>query len=149
MSPLLLLLLFLLPIVEMYLLIRVGSFLGAWPTILIVLAAGAAGIAILRRQGPVALNRVLARMQSGEVPARELAEGTLLALAGLLLLVPGFVTDVAGILLLVPDLRRQVVARLVGRSFADGRASGDEPVVIEGEFERRADDSPKNLRDDP
>jgi UPF0716 protein FxsA len=143
----LLLLLFLLPIVEMYLLIRLGGYLGAWPTIALVILAGAAGIAILRRQGPAALNRVAARLQSGELPALEVAEGALLALAGLLLLIPGFMTDLAGLLLLVPGFRRRLAGRLVARAAAPGRGPADGPVVIEGEFESRPSDPPEKLRD--
>ena len=148
---LLLPLLFLLPIVEMYLLIRVGGYLGAWPTIATVIVAGAAGIAILRRQGPAALGRVVARMQAGQVPALELAEGALLALAGLLLLIPGFMTDLAGLLLLAPPLRRPLASRLAarvgGRMPAGDRSRAEGPVVIEGEFERRPIEPAEKLRD--
>jgi UPF0716 protein FxsA len=148
---LLLPLLFLLPIVEMYLLIRVGGYLGAWPTIALVIVAGATGIAILRRQGPAALGRVVSRMQEGQVPALELAEGALLALAGVLLLIPGFMTDLAGLLLLVPALRRRLAGRLAarmgGRMPAGDRGRAEGPVVIEGEFERRPTEPAEKLRD--
>lgn len=147
--PLLLPLLFLLPILEMYLLIRVGGYLGAWPTIALVVTAGAVGVAVLRREGPAALNRVAVRMRTGEVPALELAEGALLAAAGLLLLLPGFLTDIVGLLLLVPPCRRWAAGRLVRRLLPGGPASGRGSRVIEGEFVRRAPDPAERLRDRP
>ena len=130
-------LLFLLPIVEMYLLIRVGGYLGAWPTIGLVVGTALLGILLLRRQGPAALNRVLVRMQQGEMPARELADGALLGAAGVLLLMPGFCTDAFGLLLLIPACRSWAARRLAVRFAGPGAYAGDRTVVIEGEFERR------------
>ena len=133
-------LLFLLPILEMYLLIRVGNYLGALPTVALVLGTAAVGLALLRRQGPRALLGVQARLQVGELPVRELAAGALLALAGLMLLMPGFITDAMGIALLLPDWRERLATRLVarlGQQYQPPAGSGR--VIIEGEFERRQD----------
>jgi UPF0716 protein FxsA len=135
-------LLFLLPIVEMYLLIRVGGHLGAAPTILLVVGAAFLGMLVLRLQGPATLQRVAARLQAGEAPAgeapaQELAEGALLAAAGLLLLLPGFCSDLAALLLLVPAVRARVAARLVRRLLRGGAYRQAGHVIIEGQFERR------------
>jgi UPF0716 protein FxsA len=130
-------LLFLLPIIEMYLLIRVGGHLGAWPTIALVVGTAFVGILLLRHQGPAVFNRVRARLQAGEMPAQELAEGALLALAGVFLLLPGFFTDTFGLLLLVPACRAWAAGRLAARVTVAGVRPGGRHVVIEGEFERR------------
>jgi len=138
------------PVVEMYLLIKVGGYLGAWPTIGLVVLAAAAGVLVLRRQGPAVLSRVVSRMQAGVVPVEELAEGALLAAAGVMLLMPGFVTDIAALVLLVPTSRRAMAAWLLARRPRPDSARQAHSVVIEGEFERRpAEDAPVKLRDRP
>jgi UPF0716 protein FxsA len=147
--PSLLPLLFLFPLVELYLLIRIGGYIGPWPTLVLVLAAAMSGVLVLRRQGPAALNRVLARLQTGEHPATELAEAALLACAGLLLLLPGVLSDLAGLVLLVPGWRRRIAARLVRRVAADRETGSRDRTAIEGEFERRPEEPPPRLRDDP
>jgi UPF0716 protein FxsA len=142
-------LVFLLPVVEMYLLIRVGGELGALPTIGLVIGAAVFGILLLRRQGPAALERVVARLQRGEMPATELAEGALLALAGLLLLVPGFCTDLAALVLLVPAARAWLATRLSARFGPPATARNGRHEIIEGEYERRpesADAAPSDSR---
>ena len=143
------LLLFLLPIAEMYLLIRVGGYLGAWPTIALVVFAAFAGLALLRRQGPATLNRIVTRVQAGETPALELADGALFAAAGLLLLLPGFVSDLLAVLLLIPACRAVVAHRLVGRLAARGAGAHAQHAIIEGEFERRPPDDRVEKRDLP
>ena len=115
------LLLFLLtPLVEMYLLIKVGGWIGAWPTIGLVALTAVVGVALLKRQGLATLARGVARLNGGELPARELAEGVLLAVAGALLLTPGFVTDTFGFALLTPVLRARLAAALLTRVVPPG-----------------------------
>ena len=107
-------LLFLLtPLAEMYLLIEVGGRIGAWPTMGLVVLTAVIGVALLKRQGLRTLLRAQARLASGEVPAAEVAEGLLLAVAGALLLTPGFATDGVGFLILVPAVRARVASRLL------------------------------------
>lgn len=143
------------PIVEMYLLIKVGGYIGALPTILLVMATAVLGVLLLRIQGIMTLTRGLSRLQGGELPAREVVEGLLLAVAGALLLTPGFVTDSFGFLLLIPPVRVTVAQRLLrrvvvrtpggpsaGRGPGPGAGSGVDrsgPVIIEGEFESRSE----------
>lgn len=145
-----LLVLFSTPIVEMYLLIRVGGYLGAWPTIGLVLLTAAIGVVLLRWQGLATLTRGMRRMDLGELPAREMIEGLLLAVAGVLLLTPGFVTDVLGFALLWTRLRVTVANRLLARAGVGPggprRPGGGGPVVIEGEFESRTE---RDRDDDP
>jgi len=143
-----LLVFFITPIVEMYLLIRVGGYIGALPTIGLVMLTAVIGVTLLRIQGLATLTRGLGRLEGGEVPAREMVEGLLLAVAGALLLTPGFVTDAFGFGLLIPALRRRVATRILARveirsgaAFTAGEPgrTGARPGagrVLEGEFER-------------
>jgi UPF0716 protein FxsA len=110
-----LLIFFLTPIVEMYLLIEVGGYIGAWPTIALVMMTAVIGITLLRIQGLSTLTRGVGRLQGGELPAREMVEGLLLAVAGALLLTPGFVTDGIGFILLTPPLRAAIAERVLAR----------------------------------
>ena len=81
---------FTVPLVEMYVLIKVGEQIGALPTIALVVLTAVIGVALLRQQGLSTLTRGVSRLQSGEVPASERLEGLLLAVGGALLLTPGF-----------------------------------------------------------
>src|SRR5690625_5934233 len=88
-----LLLLLLMPLLEIWLFIRVGSYLGAGPTVALVVLTTVAGVAVLRRVGLNTLARANQRIRAGEVPAQEMGEGLVLVIAGLLLILPGFATD--------------------------------------------------------
>ena len=110
------LLLFLLtPLVEMYILIEVGAGIGAWPTVGLVTLTAVVGIALLKRQGFETLTRAGVRLAGGELPAQEVAEGLLLAIAGALLVTPGFVTDAIGFSLLAPVVRARLAKLLLAR----------------------------------
>ena len=110
-----LLIFFITPIVEMYLLIEVGGYIGALPTIGLVMITAVIGVTLLRIQGLSTLTRGVGRLQGGELPAREMVEGLLLAVAGALLLTPGFVTDGIGFVLLTPPLRSAIADRVLAR----------------------------------
>lgn len=135
----LLLLFIVLPMAELWLMIKMGGAIGALPTVLLVIATAAIGVTLLRIQGVSALLRAQTRMQAGEMPAEELVQGVFLALGGVLLLVPGFVTDALGFLCLTPGIRQFLVAGLLKRArvrtvHTAGAKSG--PDVIEGEYRR-------------
>lgn len=136
-----LLLFFLMPLVEMYILISVGGIIGAWPTIGLVVLTAVAGVGLIRVQGFATLTRGIERLNAGELPAGELAEGVMLAVAGALMLTPGFVTDTLGFVLLTPPLRRQIAAYLLSRINVVSLNQG-EPTdanggrTIEGDFKR-------------
>jgi UPF0716 protein FxsA len=141
--PLFLLLFVGLPLIELYLLIQVGSVIGALPTIALSILTALIGGTLVRIQGFSVLMRVRDAMARNEVPALELLDGALLLMAGLLLLLPGLVTDVVGFVLLVPVLRRLLIARYV-RILPGGPPSGQGPTgadqrVIEGEFRHERD----------
>ena len=137
--PFLLLLFIGLPLIELYFLIQIGSIIGAVPTIALSILTAVLGTWLVRRQGFGVLMRVRDALARDEVPALELWDGVLILIAGLVLLLPGFLTDILGFLLLIPPLRRWVVRRYVRvipvhSQTPYGPESG--PRVIEGRFRR-------------
>ena len=140
--PLLFLTFLLVPVLEIYLLIEIGSLIGAVWTVTAVVGTAALGAGLVRRQGLAALARFRSATQAGELPAVTIIEGLALLVAGAFLLTPGFFTDLVGFLLLTPPLRQFLVRRwLVGRVVtpADGTPSGRAPGVLDVES-RRIDD---------
>lgn len=105
----LLLLFVIIPIVEIVLLIQIGGEIGALATIAWLIAAAVIGINLIRLQGIATLIQAREQMAQGKAPAEALANGLLLAFAGVLLIVPGFATDAIAILCLIPALRRLVI----------------------------------------
>lgn len=128
----LLLLFILVPVIEIWVLISVGSVIGAFPTILLILSTAFIGLALLRQQGFSTLFRMQQRMQMGEVPAGEVIEGVVLAVGGALLLTPGFVTDAIGFLCLIPVTRQAMIKRALAGGIKMQGASN----TIEGEYRR-------------
>ena len=108
-----LLLFIVMPIVEMWLLITIGSYIGALSTIALVLFTALIGIGLLREQGVSTLWRGKEKLQQGKIPAQEMMEGIVLALSGALLLTPGFVTDTIGFLGLLPFSRIYLVKTIL------------------------------------
>jgi len=140
-----LLVFFLTPIAEMYLLIEVAGYIDAWPTIGLVMLTAVIGVALLKRQGLSTLTRGMNRLDAGEVPAMEMAEGLLLAIAGALLITPGFITDGVGFTLLFPPARMAIATRMLKNVEVRGMGPGahkptpssEDSVTLEGEFERK------------
>ena len=129
------------PLLEIYVLIQLGGLIGAVPTIAIVVLTALVGAKLVRAQGLIALARVRAAHDRGEVPALPILEGVILLVAGALLLTPGFFTDALGFMALVPSLRQRLIHRLVQRMAVHGEYQGtDRPGArtIEGEFRRNA-----------
>ncbi|MCC4816734.1 membrane protein FxsA [Vibrio lentus] len=171
MFPILLLLFIFVPIIEISLFIQVGGFLGLWPTIALVLITAFVGASLVRSQGIQTLMSVQGRLQQGEMPAQQILEGVMLAVAGVLLLTPGFMTDALGMLVLLPAPRamiakkmmeKMVVSNMSGGFHAGGQAGfgqspfGQDPFnrdpsdqskdgnTFEGEFEKKDDDNDRN-----
>lgn len=97
------------PIIEIMVLIHVGELLGAWPTIAIVIFTAWLGAKNVRQQGIATLQSVQNKMAHGEMPSDEIITGLLLLIAGILLVTPGFVTDIFGLLLLIPKMRALLI----------------------------------------
>lgn len=148
MSPLIFILLFFVatPLIELYFLIEVGSQIGAIATIALTVFTAVLGGMLVRLQGISVLMRVRDATARGEVPALEMLEGVLLLLAGLALLLPGFITDAVGFLLLITPVRRALILSWLKRRgvLRPGQPppqpdAPDQPRIIDGEF-RRDDD---------
>lgn len=111
------------PLAELAVIIKIGSWLGIGQTLALLLLISIVGAWLVKRQGVGILRRIQAQMNAGQVPGVELVDGALILLAGALLLVPGFLTDAAGLLLLVPPVRgglrrftrRRLTRRVTGR----------------------------------
>ena len=96
------------PLVEIAILIKIGSIIGAGYTIALVIGTAFLGVSLLRIQGISTLAKVQANISRGQLPATELIEGLILLISGALLLTPGFFTDSIGFLMLVPTLRQRL-----------------------------------------
>jgi UPF0716 protein FxsA len=95
----------LIPFSELYLLIKIGYYLGAFNTILVVIVTGLLGAYLAKLQGIKTMMRVRESMNRGELPAEEMLDALLIFVAGIVLLTPGFITDLAGLAILVPNTR--------------------------------------------
>lgn len=96
------------PLIELIILVKVGSYIGLWPTILIVVLTGIVGASLARYQGFIIINKIRSDVSSGRVPARELIDGLLVLIGGIVLLTPGFITDICGFFLLIPFTRNLI-----------------------------------------
>ena len=139
------------PIIEIFFLIKVGEIIGAFPTIILVVLTAVIGAGLLRQQGLSTLARLQQNMGQGKIPAQEMIEGVLLAVGGALLMTPGFVTDTIGFLCLLPFSRKFIAKDIIKRSaekmkaninvqmggFSQGAQNaqwGQEADIVEGEF---------------
>ncbi len=129
------------PIAEMWILIEVGQWLGALPTILLVMLTAVMGISLLRWQGLSTLARAQQRMQQGQMPAQEMLEGIALAVGGALLLTPGFMTDAFGFACLIPCSRRKLAALVVARFSHSGMSMYSDPLTRTGRYDSYTGDS--------
>ena len=96
------------PIIEIYLLIEIGSMFGALTAVTLVILTGFLGAFLARMQGLQTLYRIQESMREGRMPSGELLDALLIVIAGLVLLTPGFLTDSAGFLLLIPATRNAI-----------------------------------------
>ncbi|MDY0917911.1 FxsA family protein [Pseudomonas viridiflava] len=158
------LLMFLLfPVLELFILVRVGMSIGFLWTFLLVLATSMLGLFVMRVAGFATALRARESLSRGELPAQQMLEGLMVAVGGGLLLLPGFISDILGVICLLPVTRRLLISKVRQRAEAQAmrqRAFADdlqsradeqtansrahaihqptrEPDVIEGEFEHR------------
>ena len=103
------------PLVEIAFFVIIGNAIGLWPTLLGVLVTALAGSFILRYQGMALFNEIRGTMARGGLPARALADAMMVGIAGVLLLTPGYFTDLLGITLLIPPVRSAIYAFLKSR----------------------------------
>jgi UPF0716 protein FxsA len=132
-----------LPILDIVSLIKAGALLGFWPTLALLGAAAVLGTTVIRQQRFAAAARMRQSLAAGELPVREAFDSACVLLAGLLLLFPGFISDIAAALLLLPPVRlalRRMLARSLAAAGATviwSDASGIRPegMILDGEFE--------------
>jgi UPF0716 protein FxsA len=130
------------PFAEIYLLLQVGGIIGAFPTIILVVATALLGAWLLKQQGLATFARFQASIAQGEMPAYEMIEGPIILLGGALLLTPGFITDLLGLACLIPQIRRKIaqyilenhLIQAVNSQFQTGKTA--EKNVLEGEFRK-------------
>lgn len=148
-----LLLLVALPVLEIWLLIQIGSEIGAVLTIAWLFLAAIVGINLIRYQGVATLMNIQQQLRAGQPPAQAVADGMLLGVAGVLLIIPGFASDFVALLLMIPFVRRVLLARWLRKVKVKTAYQGNvydvqpeqperrEPEQIgrtlEGEFERK------------
>jgi UPF0716 protein FxsA len=136
------------PAAEIFLFVKIGGMIGAWPTIGLILATAAIGGTILRIQGTRTLERARRQLANHQVPVAEIAQGAFLVLAAILLLIPGFITDFLGTLLLLPPLRHLILAAFLRQlktksswhAAADQNTGRQGGPVIDGEYSEINDD---------
>ena len=137
-------LLIIIPATEIYFLIQVGGVLGGFSTVLLILFTAFIGVYLCRLQGMAVVQRIQAMLARGEMPAIEVIEAVLLIVCGVLLFMPGFITDIIGFICLLPMLRQRIALLILAKqnmskkpshSSTTTSAKGD-MNIIEGEFER-------------
>jgi UPF0716 protein FxsA len=138
---LILLILLLIPLIELYLLLEVGSFMGVLPTIFMIVFTGVLGVWLFRQQGFSTLKRFQESTAKGEVPAYEMIEGSILLIGGALLIAPGFFTDMLGFACLIPPLRTAIAHYIVKHylvvpSHSPFSQTPSHRVTLEGEFKK-------------
>lgn len=156
-----LLLLIIVPVVEIYFLIQVGTVIGAFSTVVLILATAVLGAYLFRVQGVATVHRIQAVLSRGEIPAVEMIEGAMLLVSGALLLTPGFVTDAIGFFCLISGLRRRFAKFVLANQFMpQSRFQENDPFqqrgrgghglddhVIEGEFKREDEPDRESKKD--
>ena len=106
------------PLIELYFIIVVGEAIGAFWTVMLVILTAVIGVSLLRIQGMSTLMRAQRNMSQGQIPAMEMMEGIALAVAGVLLITPGFITDAIGMLCLIPASRQAIIRYIMTRLMA-------------------------------
>ena len=122
----------LIPIIEIYLLIKIGSQIGAVTTILLIFATAIVGVYYAKYEGLNTLKSGFLQLSKNEIPTYEVMSGTTIAFAALLLIIPGFVTDIIGFLLIFP-ITRKVFFKIISKRFTYPETKKNN--FIDGEFE--------------
>ena len=132
----------LIPIAEIYLFIKIGSQIGALNTIILIFMTAIIGIYYARYEGLNTLRSGMAQIIKNQVPARELFSGAAIAFAAVLLIIPGFATDIVGFLLIMP-ITRELIFGKVNKKFKKKDTKKND--FIEGEFEDIEDDNDRKI----
>ena len=132
----------LVPIVEIYLFIKIGGQIGAFNTISLIFITAIVGIIYARYEGLNTLKSGISQLVRNEVPAYEIVSGATIALAAMMLIIPGFATDALGFLLLFPLSRKLILGKFFNKF---KKETTTKKPYIEGEFEDIEDDNDKKI----
>ena len=124
------------PAIEIYLMIKVGGIIGALNTILLIFFTAITGVYFARLAGLNTLRSGLSQMIKNEIPIYEIISGAALAFAALLLIIPGFLTDIVGFLLIIP-VTRKILIKPISSKFKKNKNKEEVKEVIEGNFEEK------------
>ena len=132
----------LVPIVEIYLFIKIGAKIGAFSTILLIFITAITGIIYARYEGLNTLRSAYSQIIKQETPAYEIISGAAIAFAALLLIIPGFATDIIGFLIILPVTRKLILGKV---STKIKKRKADKNNFIDGEFEDIEDDDERKI----
>ena len=138
----LLLLIIGIPLIEIYLFIKIGSQIGAFNTVLLILVTAVIGVAYVRYEGFNTIRSGIGQLVKNELPVYEIISGATLAFAALLLILPGFATDLLGILLAIPLTRKLILGRFLKKKKYEKK---NKKNYIDGEFEDISEDHDKKV----
>tara|TARA_B100000989_G_scaffold245391_1_gene192494 strand:- start:1209 stop:1631 length:423 start_codon:yes stop_codon:yes gene_type:complete len=137
----LLLLIIGIPLIEIYLFIKIGSQIGAFNTVLLILITAVIGVAYVRYEGFNTIKSGIGQLVKNELPVYEIISGATLAFAAFLLILPGFATDLLGILLAIPLTRKLLLGRFIKKKYDKKNKKN----YIDGEFEDISEDHDKKV----
>ena len=129
------------PLIEIYLFIKIGSQIGAFNTVLLILTTAVVGVAYARYEGFNTLKSGVSQLVKNEMPVYEIISGATLAFAALLLILPGFATDFVGILLVIPFTRNLILNRFIEKR----KRNNENKNYIDGDYEDLSDDDNKKI----
>ena len=130
------------PLVEIYLFIKIGSQIGAFNTVLLILVTAVVGVGYARYEGYNTLKTGMSQLVKNELPVYELISGATLAFAALLLIIPGFATDLIGILLIVPFTRKFILKKFIKKHDKTRKKNTN---YIDGDYEDISEDNDKKI----
>ena len=130
------------PLIEIYLFIKIGSQIGAFNTVLLILTTAIVGVAYARYEGFNTLKSGIGQLVKNEIPVYEIVSGATLAFAAFLLILPGFATDIIGILLVIPLTRKIILDKFISKKKNTNQKKTN---YIDGEYEEINDDDDKKI----
>ena len=137
-----LILIIVIPLIEIYLFIKIGSQIGAFTTLLLILITAIVGVAYARYEGFNTLRSGLSQLIKNELPVYEIVSGATLAFAAFMLILPGFATDFVGLLLVMPFTRKIILSRFIKKKSNKNSVKKD---YIDGDYEELSDENDKKL----
>ena len=130
------------PLIEIYLFIKIGSQIGAFNTVLLIITTAIVGVAYARYEGFNTLKSGIRQLLKNEIPVYEIVSGATLAFAAFLLILPGFATDIIGILLVIPLTRKIILDKFLSKKKNTNQKKTN---YIDGEYEEINDDDDKKI----